>query len=324
MSGRFIRSIVAVFVTGIVLAGCSHGSDEGSSPTRAGTNRPVQVVVANYELLAGTSNRVLFGLILPDNRLLAYGNARVRFTPLNAQGERDGSTSDVVTATYLPLPGSEPGDPSGDPEAIRPSTATGVYEVEGVRFLRPGPWAVEVAARVGGYGTVQGVANLEVLASPVVPGVGTPAPRSDNPVIGDDVPLAQLDSRAQDGAPVPDPSLHRNSIADAVRAGKPAAVVFSTPTFCQSRFCGPVTDMIEDLASDYGRAAAFIHVEVWEDFSASQVSATAAKWLLRDGELNEPWLFLIGRDGTIAARWDNIFIRDEIEQTIEDLLGQVD
>ena len=38
-----------------------------------------------------------------------------------------------------------------------------------------------------------------------------------------------------------------------------------------------------------------------------------ADWLLRDDDLREPWVFLIGANGRIEARWDNVATRAEIE-----------
>jgi hypothetical protein len=88
-----------------------------------------------------------------------------------------------------------------------------------------------------------------------------------------------------------------------------------------SRFCGPVTDMVAELAASYGDRADFIHVEIWADFQEGAVNEAAADWLLREGDLEEPWVFLIGADGRVVARWDNVATRSEIEPYLEDLPG---
>ncbi|MEX0985456.1 MAG: hypothetical protein WD096_10475 [Actinomycetota bacterium] len=292
-----------------------------AAPTSQGENLPVQVSLVNYELLANESNRFLVGLILPDNRLVAYGTVQMRFQGIGADGQPAGAASESVTGTYLPVPGTKVGDYSADPQAISPATVRGVYELEGVEFGTAGTWAVQVAARVEDYGVVQGTTTFEVLDAPRVPGVGETAPASDNAVIGDDVPSVQVDSRAQGGADIPDPELHAVSIADAIDEARPTVVVFSTPVYCQSRFCGPVTDMVSDLEQKYGDEAAFIHVEVWKDFQTSTANEAAAEWLFRDGDLTEPWLFMIDEDGTIAARWDNLFTETELEEGLTELLG---
>jgi hypothetical protein len=307
----------------LVLSACggsppasSNGTDTPSAT--ASPNGAVQVALVNYELVASTPNRFMVGLILPDNRMVAYGTVQMRFQALDAAEQPTGSASDLVTGTYLPVPGTDPGDPSADPQAIAPATARGVYELEGVRFGGPGRWIVQVAARVKGVGVVQGTATFDVLAEPRVPGVGQEAPASDNAVIGDPgIDPATIDSRAQDGAKIPDPALHQVSIADAIAAGKPAVVVFSTPVFCVSRFCGPVTDMVGSLERKYGKQADFIHVEVWKDFQNNVTNDAANEWLLRGGELNEPWAFIIAADGTVAARWDNLFTQPELEDGLK-------
>ncbi len=47
-------------------------------------------------------------------------------------------------------------------------------------------------------------------------------------------------------------------------------MVFATPVFCVSRFCGPVTEMVEELAHRYDDRAVFIHVEIWKDFQTTR------------------------------------------------------
>ncbi|MGH2766967.1 MAG: hypothetical protein ACRDKA_13830, partial [Actinomycetota bacterium] len=49
-----------------------------------------------------------------------------------------------------------------------------------------------------------------------------------------DAPHEAIDSRAATGE-IPDPELHRTTVADSVAAGHPALVVISTPVYCVSR-----------------------------------------------------------------------------------------
>jgi hypothetical protein len=311
-----VRVIALGLALASMIAGCTSEPEQGpsSSPT---TSRPaVEVVVANYEIVAETSNRFIAGLITRDGRTVAYGTVQMRFAQ-DTGGSLD--ATDPVVAEYLPVPGTEPGPTNADPQAISPSHARGVYVVHGVRFLEAGQYVVEVAARVEGVGVVQGSTRFDVLAEPGVPGIGEPAPRTQNHVIGEPgVPPIAIDSRAADGK-IPDANLHRTTIAGAISSGRPALVVFSTPVFCVSRFCGPVTDVVQDLARTYRREAEFIHVEVWRDFQDNTVNEAAADWLLQGANLNEPWAFLIGADGTITARWDNLFTSEELRSELEEL-----
>ena len=42
-------------------------------------------------------------------------------------------------------------------------------------------------------------------------------------------------------------------------------LLFATPQFCQSRVCGPVVDVAEQVKEEYGDKAAFIHMEIYKD-----------------------------------------------------------
>ena len=150
------------------------------------------------------------------------------------------------------------------------------------------------------------MAPFQVAERHAVPAPGDRALSTENlTVASTDVPQAAIDSRASDG-PVPDPELHGTTIAAAVAAHRPVVAVFATPVFCVSRFCGPVTDMVQQLARDYADRASFIHVEIWRDFDKKAINKAAADWLYRNDDLEEPWVFVIGPDGVIVARFDNV------------------
>jgi hypothetical protein len=109
------------------------------------------------------------------------------------------------------------------------------------------------------------------------------------------------------------------TIAESIRRGEPVLVVFATPVYCVSRFCGPITDMVEDLQKDYSDRANFIHIEIWYDFQDQAVNEAAADWVFVDKDLTEPWVFLIDGKGKIVARWDNVATPGEIEPELEKL-----
>jgi hypothetical protein len=309
--------LVLVIVT---LSAVACSGSEDPRPVATPSNLPATVALANYEIVTDQPTRFLAGILVPDGRVVTGGTVQMRFTPLDASGAINGSTSETVTGTYLAADPSDAVTPDQQPQATSPDSTPGVYEVEGVTFSQAGPWAVEVTAQVDGVGVVQGSVTFDVVAEAAVPAPGDRAPRADNAVIGDrGVPDDQIDSRALDGEPIPDPSLHRVSITDSIERGRPAVVLFSTPTYCQSRFCGPVTDMVESLSRSYGEQADFIHVEVWKDFERSIANPAAVTWLLEDDGLNEPWLFVVDENGRIVERWDNLVIRDEVESTIQQL-----
>ena len=44
---------------------------------------------------------------------------------------------------------------------------------------------------------------------------------------------------------------------------RPVALLFATPALCQSRTCGPVTDLTLQVKSQYGKRMTFIHEEIY-------------------------------------------------------------
>jgi hypothetical protein len=160
-----------------------------------------------------------------------------------------------------------------------------------------------------------------------IPAPGMPAPRTETLTLDSKgVDDASIDSMAVAGSGIPDPELHEWSIAEAIEEGRPALVLFGTPAFCESQFCGPEVTELQRLAAEHVDRAVYIHVEIWKDFDAQPqvVNKGAAEWLLRelpDGtpEMTEPWLFLIGADGIIADRWGPLFDTAEVATALEAL-----
>ncbi len=166
---------------------------------------------------------------------------------------------------------------------------------------------------------------FQVLDRHLVPAPGDPARRSVNLTMDSpaDVPRAAIDSRAgSDGTqPIPDPELHGTTVAAALDAGRPVVVAVSTPVYCTSRFCGPVTDMVQELSHTYGDRASFVHIEVFRDFQNTVINRAAAEWIYPDQSsgLNEPWVFVVGADGVVTARFDNVATRAELEPLLQAL-----
>jgi hypothetical protein len=309
------RSSAVLVAAAMVLSACG-----GDGPATEGEGRPLQVFPASFELVAGQPSRFLAGLGTGRNLFISGGTVRMRFFFLGeteAQGEPE--LREEATGSFLPIPGEE-GEPiPPSPEAAPGDAARGVYQVRDFTFDQAGLWEVEVAADLQGQ-TRTGRGAFQVIPEPLVPAPGDPALHTENLTTeSKGVPDSAIDSRAATEGRIPDPELHATTIADAVRQGSPVVVVFATPVYCVSRFCGPITDMVAGLAADYGDRAEFIHVEIWKDFQGQVINRAAADWLLREENLQEPWVFLIGADGRIAARWDNVATRGEIEPLLQNL-----
>lgn len=305
------RLVIAIAASAVVAASCGGESDGGSAGEKG---KALRAEVASYDLASGERTRFIVGLFTSDNRFVSFGEVALRFFFLGeekASGEPEPGPQ--ATGRYLALPGSN-SRRSATPVAVSGSVARGVYAASDVVFDKPGFWEVEVTAHIEGMGQQKASAAFPVLDEHRVPASGDEAPRTKNLTLDSDAPRAAIDSRARGDKKIPDPRLHRTTIARSLKRGEPALVVFSTPVYCVSRFCGPITDMVERLADDYGGSVNFIHVEIWHDFDDSAINKATAQWLFRDQQdLREPWVFLIGRDGRIVARWDNVATREEIE-----------
>ncbi|MGH2789286.1 MAG: TlpA family protein disulfide reductase [Actinomycetota bacterium] len=311
-----LRGSALLAVVALLTVSCS--GDVDSPTAKTDPSEVLHGEVASYDLAAGNASRFTVGLFTGDELFVSFGTVELEFFYLGekgAAGEPEPGPSAV--GSFLLVPGTDPETIPEHPVAAPASRGRGVYAAE-ASFDRAGFWEVEVTADIEGRGVRSATAAFQVLPEHRVPAPGERAIPSDNLTARSrDAPTAAIDSRARGGEKIPDPELHEETIAEAMRRGRPALVVFSTPVYCVSRFCGPITDMVEELAHEYSDRAEFIHVEIWRNFEKSVINEAAADWLLRDNDLREPWVFLIGSDGRIVARWDNVATRGEIEPLLK-------
>ena len=317
-----LRIAGATLAAVALLAVSCGGDDTPPAPTGStGGGSSLAAAVASGDLSVGSPQRFELGIFQGGDqgtKLVTFGTIRMRFAFL---GNGGGSPvpGPEATATYVAAPGTATG--SGPPTLSDPNDARGVYEADQVLFDRPGAWQVEASASIQGLGDQTLQAVFPVRPDPALPAPGDHALKTENLTMAStDAPPEAIDSRALDGAPVPDPELHRWTIAKAIAEHRPALVIFATPTYCQSRFCGPTVDGIEQLAKEYPTKAVYIHVEIWRhynsDLSKAVINQAAADWLYRNGDLTEPWLYLIGADGIIKDRWGPLFDLDQVGQEL--------
>src|SRR6266576_1559073 len=285
------RLTVALLACAITLAACSSG---GTSPAASAGNYSAEV--GSTDLYAKAPQRFQIGVFRSSDQgvqLLTSGAIDLQLAPF--QGGP--GTPLQGKAHYVGAPGT--GADTGTPQLTDPSTARGVYEFDGT-FDAAGVWQADVGFDVE----------------------GSPQPLStQNLTMSSHVDPAAIDSRAQGGAPVPDPELHRATIAGAIAAHRAALVLFATPVYCQSQFCGPSTDALERIAKTGPKDADYIHVEIYANYDKHQINHAAAQWLLRNGDLTEPWLYLIAPNGMIADRWGPLFDPSQVMTELRRVAG---
>ena len=145
-------------------------------------------------------------------------------------------------------------------------------------------------------------------AHTATPALGAKAIPSRTPTLGD-APIRLLTTRVP-----PDRALLRYSVAGSLAAHVPFVLVFATPRFCQSRTCGPVVDVTEAVQRRFAaRGIRFIHVEIYKDNNpAKGENDWVHQWRLP----SEPWIFLVGRDGRIKAKFEGTVSVSELDSAV--------
>lgn len=171
-----------------------------------------------------------------------------------------------------------------------------------------------LAEPIGGSRPVQALGDLRVAERTKAPAVGARAIPSRTPTIrstrGD---FARLTTRTP-----PDRELLRHSIAESLAAKRPFVVAFATPKFCTSRTCAPVVDVVDAVRRRFaGSPVRFIHVEIYE---GNEPAAGLNRWVKEWRLPTEPFVFLVGEDGRIKARFEGSVSVRELARAVRTTL----
>ena len=310
-------------VLALAVAGCGGDADTGAPSSADDTARTLAIAPASFDLAVGEDRRLLLAVFTDRRERVAGGSVTVRLAHLGDEPGGQATPGAPLTATFLPVPGLDLPVPEDGPAIVGTDVLTGVYRLD-VDLDAPGFWGVQVVADLADVGTVEGRAVFRVLEATEVVDVGDPAPPTPNLVRADVeagvAPASALDSRLRtaedrDRAEV----LHTTRVDESIAAGRPVVIAITTPVYCVSLVCGPLTEYLVDVAARFGDRADFAHIEVWEDFEQQRLNPAAATWIQTADGGNEPWVFLVGGDGTVLARWDNVVDPVELEAALSAL-----
>jgi hypothetical protein len=171
---------------------------------------------------------------------------------------------------------------------------------------------VSAVSKLGNNLVATSPAQVMVTGRSKVPSVGERAISVHTPTrasVGGD--LKRIDTR------IPPDTMHDVDLADALARHKPVLLLFATPALCQSRICGPVTDVAEQVKSEFAREMDFIHMEIYKD---NEVSKGWRSQPLAWGLRTEPWAFAIDRRGRVAARLEGAFSAGELRAAVRKAL----
>jgi hypothetical protein len=295
----------------VILIACGGGGDDASGGTPTpDIHTPVDAAYLPLAIssdLAVGENRFAMGLLDEDG--LPVSNASLHFAFITP----DGTAGPEADATAITSPLSGSGE-----SAIG---EVGIY-VANVEFDAAGQWKVAVSGALDdGQPLEEVTVDFPVRETSLSPAVGAPAPRSVQTLLSDVSDISEIDTSVQ-----PIPEQHTMTIADAVTSGRPTVVIFATPAFCTSAICGPTKDIVDTLYPEYSDRVNFVHVEPYDvararagqcapDFSDCIIPLITNEWGLR----TEPWVFVVGPDGNIAAKFEGVVSAAELEAALEGL-----
>jgi hypothetical protein len=322
-----VRKGAALIAVALLIAGC--GGDDGSGDEQA----PPPAKAADFPSVDSQRLQDLLTeagsgpVLAPSAQEFRTGSSRVGFALFNTDRSQ---ITDATVALYVerasggPAQGPFPAryesldvkpqfqsrQTSADPDAAR-----SIYTAE-IDFKRPGRYNLVGIVRRGGElvaatTAVPGIRVRDAAGDPI-PAVGQEPPRIHTPTEDDAAGnIESIDTR------LPPSSMHEADFAD-VLGNQPVVLLFATPQLCQSRVCGPVVDIAEQVKAGGADDVEFIHMEVFRDNRIDRgIRPQMAAFRLR----SEPWLFTFDRSGKVAARIEGAFSQRELEQAIEAASG---
>lgn len=148
---------------------------------------------------------------------------------------------------------------------------------------------------------------------------GDPMPRISTPTFDHPEGIDPICTQWPEPCP-----FHTIDAADAIGSGRPVALLVATPALCATAYCGPVVDTMIENAPDFPDID-FVHLEFWAnaaevDNNYGDPDLRLAQPVADLGLTFEPSLFLVGPDGVLVDRIDNIFDVPEFRAGLDALL----
>jgi hypothetical protein len=332
---RLPRSLLILLAASLILAGCgSSGSDpSGDAASRPAPPKSDFPQAKGHTLADVLKNATPSKLVVSPAAAVYYkGQNRVPFGVFNVDGTQ---APDAEVALYFtkapkneekakaldtPAAGPFPAriESIATESAFRSQTtsseagaATAVY-VSHFNFSANGPWQVAALIREGGKLTGTLLPSIEVGTAEQIPQVGQKAPLIHTPTaadVGGD--MSKITTR------IPPDTQNKVDYADVI-GKEPIMLLFATPQFCQSRVCGPVVDVAEQVKQEHEGDAAFIHMEVYENNEPPQIRPQLKTFHLE----TEPWLFAINSKGTVVDVVEGAFGLEEMTRALEKATGE--
>jgi hypothetical protein len=323
---RKFLTLVAALIALALVAGCG-GSDNGtgsrSRPAPAASEFPsakgktlrelvlsshategpvASPAAANFHL--GT-NRFPFGVFTTGHDPITDAQVAVYAAPgrsVNGQaiGPFPARIEDLTTK-----PAFRAKTTADDPSAAQ------VAYVADIPLNKPGPWAFAALLKNGSSFQYSLMPTPNPVGDYPMPQVGQRTPLIHTLTAGEVSDISQIDTR------VPPDDMHSDDFANVV-GKKPVVLLFATPALCQSRVCGPVTDIAEQVKQEFGDRVAYIHQEIYNNNNIND----GPRPQMRAFHLSsEPWAFVIDKSGKVSTVLQGPFSVQELEAAVQKVAG---
>jgi hypothetical protein len=287
------RLVVGAAILGLIVGACGgeRSGDELPAPPVAPTpGQDLFPIVASSEIVVG-QNRLLVGLI--DNN-----DAPVR------------SPKTTLNVSFIG-PGNE--EASSEPTMRFLWT---IKQVQGLwvgeaTFDTPGQWDAVIDVEGGGYDESVRT-SFDVKPEGTTPAIGMKGPAVDTPTSSDVSDLPEITTDTD-----PNPRFYKLSIAEAMRSGKPAVIVFATPKFCTSQVCGPTLTIVKRVSEEFPDVN-FVHVEPY-DLDKVPDKLVPVPAVTAWGLPSEPWVFVTDDRGRVAAKYEGSVAPQELKAFLRGL-----
>lgn len=270
----------------------SSGAATGGDGATAARSVPVALFNTDRVIVAGSVQRLPFAVFDAD-RLPRRDAALPRTVTVAISAEGAPVSTETVELHGLDLPFPYYPLRTALPEP-------GLYDLE--IALDDGP------ARM----VVQAFDPAEV----AVPRPGEALPVAPTPTVDD---LRGVDPICTRFEPCP---FHATSLDQALGRG-PVALLVGTPAYCQTGVCGPMLEQLIAAAPGHPTVT-IIHAEVYAN--PREVDGNLADPAIRTAPVTEamrldfePVLFVVGSDGIVSDRLDNVYDTAELERALAEV-----
>src|SRR5262249_13979426 len=194
---------------------------------------------------------------------------------------------------------------SDDPAAAQ------VAYVSDIPFNKPGPWEFVALIKKGGSYQYSLLPSPNPVGYYPMPQVGQKPPGAHTLTAGQVSSISQSDTR------IPPDDMPSDDSANAL-VTKPVVLLFATPALCQSRVCGPVTDIAEQVKQEFGDKVAFIHQEIYNN---NRIQDGPRPQMVAFHQNTEPWAYIIDRSGRVSTVLQGPFSVQELEAAVQKVAG---